>query len=146
MGEFLPPYDEASCRRRIGALGLERRVELLGCLEGASKWEVFSSSHVFAFSSVAPYESFGLVMAEAMMWGMPLVATDWRGNREVAGDAALYASVGQGLVESLSRTLAVACEPAHRARLARLARRRFVERYLRGTNRFSAFVARRLGL
>jgi hypothetical protein len=27
----------------------------------------------------------GFALAEAMMWGLPIVATDWGGNRDVGG-------------------------------------------------------------
>jgi glycosyltransferase involved in cell wall biosynthesis len=52
-------------------------------LTGRAKNEAFGRADLFAFPSVAPYESFGLVLIEAMAWGLPIVASDWRGNREV---------------------------------------------------------------
>jgi glycosyltransferase involved in cell wall biosynthesis len=146
MGEFLPPYGERECRQRIAELGLQERVELLGCLEGEAKWRAFATSHVFAFSSVAPYESFGLVMAEAMMWGLPIVATEWRANREVAGDAALYVAPADGLVDALAAGLTRACDTSWRATTAPNARARFVERYARRSSLITDFVAKRLGV
>lgn len=91
MGEFLPPYTEEACRKRCLELGIADRVEITGVLQGKKKAAQFRAAHLFVFPSIAPYESFGLVMAEAMMWGLPIVATDWRGNRDVTnGEAVLF--------------------------------------------------------
>lgn len=85
VGETLPPFSEEQLRERIRECGIEDRVTLSGVLTGRSKQEAFGRADLFAFPSVAPYESFGLVMVEAMMWGLPIIATDWRGNRDVLG-------------------------------------------------------------
>ena len=105
MGEFLSPYSEEACRRRCRELGIEDRVEITGVLRGDKKAEQFRSAHLFVFASVAPYESFGLVMAEAMMWGLPMVVTDWRGNRDVADPQSFYCPVQADLAASLEQTL-----------------------------------------
>lgn len=93
MGEFLPPYSQEECRNRCRELGIEDRVEITGVLHRENKAAKFRAAHLFVFPSVAPYESFGLVLVEAMMWGLPIVATDWRGNRDVAGPDACYCPV-----------------------------------------------------
>jgi glycosyltransferase involved in cell wall biosynthesis len=85
VGEFLAPYSEKTCRSRIAELGLQDRVELTGLLTGARKREQFRGATCFVFPSIAPYESFGLVLVEAMMWGLPLLVSDWRGNMDVVG-------------------------------------------------------------
>jgi glycosyltransferase involved in cell wall biosynthesis len=72
---------ESSIRR----LELEDAVGCFGMLTGKEKWVQFATADLFVFPSVA-HESFGLVMVEAMMWGLPIVACDWRGNREVLGE------------------------------------------------------------
>lgn len=85
VGETLPPFSDTALRDLIRELGLESRVVLTGVLTGRAKLAAFGRAEFFVFPSVAPYESFGLVMVEAMMWGLPIVATDWRGNRDVLG-------------------------------------------------------------
>jgi glycosyltransferase involved in cell wall biosynthesis len=105
MGEFLPPYSWSACETRCQELGIADRVEWVGVQSGAEKSRIFSDSGVFVFPSVAPYESFGLVMVEAMMWGLPIVATDWRGNRDVAGPVAEYCETGSRMVESLAAAI-----------------------------------------
>jgi glycosyltransferase involved in cell wall biosynthesis len=84
VGECLPPYNEAELKSSIHRLGLQNSVRLCGVLSGKAKWERFARANLFIFPSIAP-ESFGLVTVEAMMWALPIVACDWRGNREVLG-------------------------------------------------------------
>lgn len=85
VGECLPPFSDGQLRALLRELGIENRVETPGVLSGRAKQEAFGRADIFVFPTVAPYESFGLVMIEAMMWGLPIVATDWRGNRDVLG-------------------------------------------------------------
>lgn len=126
MGEFLPPYSEAECRRRCRALNIEDRVEITGVLQGKEKAAQFQAAHLFVFPSIAPYESFGLVMVEAMMWGLPLLITEWRGNRDVAGPNAFYVQPGGKLPEGLGVALAEILSSPHRLDPASAAMR---ERY-----------------
>ncbi len=51
---------------------------------------LYRTSHIFVFPSVC--ESFGFPLVEAMAMGLPVVAADVLGNRELCGDAALYFS------------------------------------------------------
>jgi len=85
VGEPLPPYSMTELHREIKGLGLEGCVEVLGVLEGEELDRVYANADMFLFSSVAPYESFGMVLIEAMMWELPIVSTDWRGNGQVVG-------------------------------------------------------------
>jgi glycosyltransferase involved in cell wall biosynthesis len=86
VGECLPPYSEDGMKSSIQRLGIEGAVELSGVLSGKEKWNRFARASLFVFPSLAP-ESFGLVTVEAMMWALPVVACDWRGNREVLGES-----------------------------------------------------------
>lgn len=132
MGEFLPPYGEEECRNRCRVLGIEDRVEILGVLKGDEKAAQFANAHLFVFASVAPYESFGLVMAEAMMWGLPLLVSNWRGNKDVAGGAAEYFEVGplmeSNLIWKLQDLLA---DTARLSNIAGSSRWRFVSEFHR---------------
>lgn len=85
VGEPLPPMDDANLRASAQELGIADRVIFSGVLTGRAKQEAFARADLFVFPTVAPYESFGLVLVEAMMWDLPIVATDWRGNRDVLG-------------------------------------------------------------
>lgn len=69
----------------------------------------FAAADLFAFPSRHEAESFGLVLVEALMWGLPVVASDWRAAPEVlAGDdldVVLHATgptMGQALEDALA--------------------------------------------
>ena len=127
-GETLPPFSESALHQLIRELGLESRVILSGVLTGRAKLAAFGRAELFVFPSVAPYESFGLVLVEAMMWGLPIVATDWRGNRDVLGPdfAGLCYPPGPDPVAALSTALAAALgQPADRTKNRRL----FLDRF-----------------
>jgi len=146
MGEFLSPYSEEACRRRCRELGIEDRVEITGVLRGDKKAEQFRSAHLFVFASVAPYESFGLVMAEAMMWGLPMVVSDWRGNRDVSGNSAEYFNVETMMSDNLVlalKALLPACDELRK--MAECSRQRYTLSYRQEGNEYHEFVARLIG-
>lgn len=106
VGECLPPYSEEEMKSLIQRLGLQDVVELSGVLSGKEKWDRFARANLFVFPSLAP-ESFGLVTVEAMMWALPIVACDWRGNREVLGASSggICFSPGANLTTTLTDAL-----------------------------------------
>ena len=72
-------------REQIGVLGLESRVKLLG--ERKDVKQLLSISDVFCLASIE--EGLGLVVMEAMAAGVPVVATNVGGLKEVVGDAGI---------------------------------------------------------
>lgn len=56
-----------------------------GMLVGETKCQAFRESAVFCFPSHYYAESFGIVLIEAMSFGLPVVATRWRGIPDVVG-------------------------------------------------------------
>lgn len=109
VGECLAPYTQQDLRGLIKPLGLKEFIERPGVLRDAAKWDRFARADLFVFPSVAPYESFGLVTVEAMMWALPVVISDWRGNREVLGEppgGIVYPPAGGGLAAALQEACA----------------------------------------
>ncbi len=146
MGEFLSPYSEEECRGRCRDLGIEDRVEITGVLGGERKAAEFRKSHLFVFASVAPYESFGLVMAEAMMWGLPMVVSNWRGNRDVVGEAAEYFEVAPSMESNLAEKLQlVFAERSVLQSLAASSRIRYRSKFFRENCEYIDLVARLIG-
>jgi glycosyltransferase involved in cell wall biosynthesis len=94
----------------------------------------YSSAALFVFPSVAPYESFGLVLAEAMMWGLPIVASDWKANREVVGPGENII-FPLGRTENLSEAIVKAAKERERWPIIGLQnRQRYESRYKLGAN------------
>ena len=110
VGECLAPFTDQELQTQIHALGLQKVVECTGVLRGREKWDRFANADLFVFPSVAPYESFGLVLVEAMMWQLPIVAVDWRGNAEVLGPnpGGICFHLASPLAQSLTTALAQA--------------------------------------
>jgi glycosyltransferase involved in cell wall biosynthesis len=87
VGETAYGYDETELRRHIHSTACQDRIRYHGTVVGEAKLALFGRAHIFAFPSVFEAESFGLVLAEGLMWGLPVIATDWRANREVLSGA-----------------------------------------------------------
>lgn len=107
VGESLSSYPPHALASDIDRLGLDGRVRLHGVLTEDDKWRVFASSSLFVFPSIHPSESFGLAVVEAMMWGLPVVAADWRGMAEVLGPdfGGICFPPGESLPHSLEAAL-----------------------------------------
>jgi glycosyltransferase involved in cell wall biosynthesis len=60
---------------------LEEKVVLHGALRGEKLYEIYSNSDIFILSSV--FESFGIVLIEAMASGLPIIASDILAVRDV---------------------------------------------------------------
>jgi glycosyltransferase involved in cell wall biosynthesis len=63
----------AELEREINALGLKEQFEFPGSLEDGEKWERYRSSDLFVLPSFT--ENFGLVVAEALVCGVPVITT-----------------------------------------------------------------------
>ncbi len=59
-------------RQEIKRLGIQQNIEFAGFVTGDEKYDYISKSKIFAMTS--HYESFGLVILEAMSVGLPIVA------------------------------------------------------------------------
>jgi len=83
-------------------LGIADRITWTGSLEGTLKWGAFSSSEVFVLPS--HQENFGIVVAEALSCGLPVIVSDkvniWR---EVVSGGAGF--VGKDTIEGTKASL-----------------------------------------
>lgn len=80
-------------------------IEYLGPISDESLIENYRNAAVFV--SASRYEGFGLPILEAMSWGCPVLCSDIKAYREVAGDSAWYFfdSDHQSLLHQLRRLL-----------------------------------------
>jgi glycosyltransferase involved in cell wall biosynthesis len=130
MGEFTSEaFGQAATdyciEHRLGAV-----VSFLGPCSGDAKWEYFRRADILCFPSFYESESFGNVAVEAMMFGLPVVATRWRGIPDVVddGETGLLVPIRDpaALAGALERLLD---DPEMRHTLGSNGRRKYVERY-----------------
>lgn len=115
------PAHAAALRARVAAAGLGQRVRLTGALPPAALAEAYDRADLFALASL--HEGFGMVYAEAMAHGLPVVGTTGGAIPEATlgaarlvppGDAgALRAALAELIGSAAAReTLAKACRQA----------------------------------
>ncbi len=96
---------EDTVRANLAAPGVEERVHLLGKLTAQDLVDAYHAMDVFAFASTS--ETQGMVLAEAMAAGVPVVAIDAPGVREVVRDGEngrlLFEEDADALADALER-------------------------------------------
>jgi glycosyltransferase involved in cell wall biosynthesis len=86
VGDFASTAFERDVRDFCRDNGLDDEVSFLGPLTGDAKWDCFRRSDLLCFPTFFESESFGNVVVEGMMFGLPVVATRWRGIPDVVDD------------------------------------------------------------
>ena len=86
VGECESDEFEVRLRQSVAEAHLEDRVTMPGRLTGVEKGACFTDSDIFCYPSYFESETFGIVCAEAMAAGLPVVATRWRGIPDVVRD------------------------------------------------------------
>ncbi len=130
MGAFESPEFRQAVEQRIDASGLGGRVTFPGVLGGRQKAESFRSAAVFCFPSHYAAESFGVVLIEAMCFGLPIVATRWRGIPEVTGEDGGALLVAPKDADQLATALAdVLASGELRSRMGAMNRQRYLQRF-----------------
>lgn len=125
-GNFMMP--EQPIRQLVAELGLGDRVHFPGLLLGDDKTAAYVDADVVAYPSTD--EIFGLVAAEALMCGAPVVVCDDSGCGEVVQAAAGGLLVPYGDPPALAAALGGLLDDPARRRACADSGRRFVERYL----------------
>jgi glycogen(starch) synthase len=122
-------YREAF-ERRVGDAEWGRRVTFTGAVSDAELFQHYADCDVF----VAPsrYESFGLILTEAMAFGKPVVGCRAGGMQEVVDEGTSGLLAEPGDADSLAAELfRLIDEPALRERLGSAARTAFEQRFAR---------------
>jgi phosphatidylinositol alpha-mannosyltransferase len=97
-----PQRDEA--RELVSQLSLVGSVDFVGAVDDAGKRDWMRRSSLFCAPSLFG-ESYGLVLAEAMAAGLPVIAAANAGYREVLTGALAQGLVAPGDVDALARKL-----------------------------------------
>ncbi|MDH3458825.1 MAG: glycosyltransferase family 4 protein, partial [Gemmatimonadota bacterium] len=110
--------------------GIAKHVVFHGTKTGAEKWRCFMTADVFCFPTTYPRENQPVAVIEAMMAGLPIVATQWRAIPDLIehGREGLLTPVGDA--PALAAALrSLASSPAMRSRVGKAARARFESMY-----------------
>ncbi len=85
-GAFQTPAFREEVEQRISTLDLADVIDFAGVVSGDTKAAQFAAADIFCFPTHYHAESFGVVLIEAMSFGLPIVTTRWRGIPEVVGE------------------------------------------------------------
>lgn len=79
VGEFDSVVTESQWNEHVARAELIPYVRVTGPLVGEAKWKEFQRADAFCFPTHYENEALPLVLIEAMQFGLPVVATSWRG-------------------------------------------------------------------
>lgn len=83
IGGFESREFENECLLFLSKYRLQDCVFFHGVKTGGEKWKYYDNADIFCFPSYYESESFGIVLLEAMQYGLPSVATRWRGIQSI---------------------------------------------------------------
>jgi glycosyltransferase involved in cell wall biosynthesis len=129
-GAFESDAFESALRGAVTEANLEQKTAFLGVIDGAAKASCFQSADVFCYPTHFEAESFGTVLAEAMQFSLPVVATRWRGVPSVVADGESGLLVPPHDPPALAGALHTVIEdPVLRRRMGKRGRELYLERF-----------------
>lgn len=129
-GAFESAQFERTVREHLRSHDLTDAVTLAGVLAGDEKCRAFSQAAIFCFPSYYEAETFGLVLVEALCFGLPVVATRWRGIPDIVEDSVCGFLVPARDAEPVAAKLELLIrDPSLRQRMGEQGRRRYLERF-----------------
>lgn len=86
VGKFVSTGYERELKNKIESYNLGSRVVFAGVASGNAKYNYYYNADIFCYPTFFESETFGLVLLEAMMFELPIVATKWRGVSDLVED------------------------------------------------------------
>ena len=106
------------------------RIRYRGPAFGETKESAFAQADIFCFPTYYPYETFGIVLVEAMRAGLPLVASRYSGIPEILAEGEGGFLVPPDSVEGLEGEIErLLLDPSLRESMGSFNRRRFESHY-----------------
>ncbi len=129
-GMWAEEEERIKAEELIGRYGLERFITLLGNCVGDELWREYSKAGVLFFPTKYVLETQGMVVVEAMAFGLPVVASRWRGPRDVVRDGETGFLCTQGSIEAYVNALEELRENSEKRRaMGTAGRKRYEECY-----------------
>ena len=86
VGKFESRIFESIVLKKIGEYNISDCVNFKGVLDGLYKHHEYLAADIFCFPTFFESESFGLVVAEAMQFKLPVIASQWRGVQSLVSE------------------------------------------------------------
>jgi len=110
--------------------GLQDKVQCVGRKTGDDLWREYANADVLFFPTKYPWETMGIVQLEAMAHGLPVVASDWPGPRDVVVDGETGFLCSHDIPESFADKLELMVTDAElRTRMGEAGRERYKSMY-----------------
>ena len=130
VGKAASKVEEKNFTEFVKNHQLEEIVKFTGPLYDNNKRQAYAVADIFCFPTHYSAESFGLVAVEAMMFGLPVVATNWRGLPDIVSDRETGFLVPPKDSTAIANRLNLLIEnPDLRAKLGAAGRRRYEEKF-----------------
>lgn len=131
MGQFISPEFKDQVHARVAELGLNDQITFLGMLTGDAKFAAYARADVFCMPTHYESEAFPVVLLEAMAYGLPIVATRWRGIPSIVTDGETGFLVATRDPEAVAERLAALADDTElRTQLGLNARERFAREFV----------------
>ena len=89
-GKFASADERSTFETLINNLGISPHTEIFGFADRDAKVRLLSDADALLFPTKYPEETFGLVVLEAMAFGLPCLVTRWRGIPSLLPTAGLF--------------------------------------------------------
>ena len=130
VGEFDSDEFEEEVQNYISEKGINEYIYFKGVKTGADKWKEFLNADIMCFPTYFESESFGNVLLEAMMFGLPIVASEWRGIPDIVKNNENGTLVPIKNPKKLSEALELLIKDSHlRIKFGEEGRNRFLGEY-----------------
>lgn len=135
MGQFISPEFAEQVHARVKELKLQNHVKFLGLLTGDAKFAAYARADVFSMPTFYESEAFPVVLLEAMAYGLPIVATRWRGIPSIVDDQETgFLVTPRDPAPVADRLQTLAEDATLREQMGRAARQKFLDQFVWDTH------------